>query len=60
MLIYKYFNWNKVVIFQLYFHLKNCNYENMFTSLLVTIGGSNDIYICLFGQWSWEHCICQV
>lgn len=30
------------------------HYENIFNSLLVTIGGSNDIYICLNGRLSLE------
>lgn len=41
--------------FPIIFPFGNYNYENMFNSLFVTIGGSNKIFICLYSQWSWEH-----
>lgn len=54
MFIYKCLNWNKLIIFQFYTHVEIYKYENIFNSLLVAIGGSNDIYICLDGQWALE------
>lgn len=54
MFIYKCLNWNKLVIFQFYPHVETHKYENIFNSFLVAIGGSNDIYICLDGQWALE------
>lgn len=54
MFIYKCLNWNKLVIFQCYPHVEIYKYENIFNSFLVAIGGSNDIYICLDGQWALE------
>lgn len=54
MFIYKCLNWNKLIIFQFYPHVEIHKYENIFSSLLLAIGGSNDIYICLDGQWALE------
>lgn len=54
MFICKCLNWNKLVIFQFYLHVEIYKCENIFNSFLVAIGGSNDIYICLDGQWALE------